>query len=92
MVDIADPEHRRARLEMIGAEGRRWRKRYEQEFSKLAPGTAVIIDIATGKYVTGPDWHAARDAFDQRFGPLECMSSSFDVDRPNFFGGGVWRS
>ena len=92
MVDIVDPEHRRARLEMIGAEGQRWRKRYEEEFSKLPPGTSVIIDIATGTYVTGPDWHVARDTFEQRFGPLERMSYSFDVERPIFVGGGVWQS
>lgn len=92
LVDIADPEHRSARLEMIAAEGHRWQKHHDDVLSKLAPGTAVIIDIATGEYVTGRDWHAARETFRQKYGPIERMAYSFDVDRPIFVGGGVWRS
>jgi hypothetical protein len=92
MVDIIDAEHRRARVEMISAEGQRWKRHHEHAFSKLSPGTSVIIDIATGTYITGADRAAAHDAYEQQFGPQERMAYSFDVDRPIFIGGGIWRS
>ena len=91
-MSITDPEHLRARAEFIGAEGGRWKATHAEAFSRLPEGTTVIIDIASGEYVTGKDWHEARDVFEQRFGKNDRFSHSFTVGRPLFVGGGIWRS
>jgi hypothetical protein len=91
MTETADPEDRESRLAMIAAEGERWRTLHGTALSALAPGTSVIIDITTGEYVTAADWHAARRAFADRFGDVGRPRFSFDVDRPIFIGGGLWR-
>lgn len=90
MTKIIDAGHLKARANMIGDEGERWKKHHAEAFSKLAEGTTVIIDIATGDYVTGQTWHLARDAFEQRFGATGRLSHSFTVGRPIFIGGGIW--
>ena len=91
MVDITDPEHLSARAELVVEEGKRWRSVHAQALDQLPAATTVIIDITTGEYVTGENWHAARRAFQQTFGALQRLSYSFDVDRPIFVGGGIWR-
>ena len=91
MPDIEDRDHAQARLDFVAAEGRRWQKVHAEAFAQLAPGTTVIIDIATGEYVSAEDWHEAEQAFEQRFGKIERLSYTFDVDRPLFIGGGLWR-
>ena len=90
MAGIAEREDRRSRIEKIAADGERWKQHHATALSQLAPATSVIIDIATGDYVTGSDWHAARRAFIDRFGDVDRPRYSFDVDRPIFVGGGLW--
>ena len=90
MVMIEDREHRIARAEMIGAEGERWERHHAEAFAKLAPGTAVIIDIVTGEFVTASTKEGAHAAFKQRFGKEDRFGHSFVVERPIFIGGGLW--
>ena len=90
MTKITDPVHLKERARLIGEEAARWKAHHADAFSKLADGTTVIIDIATGEYVTGTTWHLALDAFEQRFGVEERFSHSFTVGRPIFVGGGIW--
>ena len=89
MSTIQDPEHLKARASFIGEEGERWRRHHADALSKLPEGTTVIINVVTGDYVTGSDWHAARDAFEQRFGVGKTLSWSYTVGRPLFVGGGI---
>ena len=91
MNKINDPVHLKERANLIGEEAARWKKYHADAFSKLADGTTVIIDIVSGDFVTGNTWHAARDAFDQRFGLGDRFSHSFTVGRPTVLGGGLWR-
>jgi hypothetical protein len=91
MTDTLDRAHTQARLDFVAAEGRRWQQVHADAFAKLTPGTTVIIDVATGEYVTGIRWQDAEQAFEQRFGKPERLSYTFDVDRPLFIGGGLWR-
>ena len=91
MAKIVDPEHLRARAELVGQEAERWKRHHADVFAALADGTTVIIDITTGEYVTGATWQAAEDAFEQRFGCDERLSHSFTIGRPIFLGGGLWR-
>jgi hypothetical protein len=91
MTEVKDRDHTQARLDFIAAEGRRWQQMHAEAFAGLAPGTTVIIDVATGEYVTGLRWQDAETAFEQRFGKVERLSYTFDVDRPLFIGGGLWR-
>ena len=89
MIPITDRDHLQVRADMIGAEGERWRKHHAEALAKLPSGTTVIIDIVTGEYVTGPDWHAAMDEYEQRFGSDKTLSHSYTIDRRLFIGGGV---
>jgi hypothetical protein len=83
-------EHLAARAEMLGEEADRWKKHHAEELAKIPVGVTVIINLVTGEYVTGPTWHAARDAFEQRFGKGKTFSHSYTVGRPIFVGGGLW--
>jgi hypothetical protein len=91
MTDVLDRTAAQARLDFVAAEGRRWQQVHAEAFAKLTPGTTVIIDIATGDYVVGTDWHEARQLFRERFPKPGRTSFSFDVDRPLFVGGGLRR-
>ena len=91
MTTISDREHLLARAEFAGEEADRWKRHHAEAFAKLPEGTTVIIDLESGEYVTGPTWHAARDAFEQRFGAGKTLSHSFTVGRPLFVGGGLWQ-
>ena len=89
-MNIDDPVHRKERASFVSQEAARWKQHHAKAFAALPTGTTVIIDITSGDYVTGLDWHAALDAFEQRFGPEDRFSHSFTVGRPNFIGGGIW--
>ena len=91
MATIIDSEHHKARAELLGQEAQRWKQHHAEAFAALVHGTTVIIDLVSGEYVTGETWHAARDAFEQRFGVGRTFSHSFTVGRPVFVGGGLWR-
>ena len=91
MPKIYDPEHLRARAGFVGQEAERWKAHHSEAFSRLANGTTVMIDISSGDYVSASSWHAALDAFEQKFGSDDRLSHSFTVGRPIFVGGGLWR-
>ena len=91
MVTTVDPVQEDDRLALIATEAERWKRHHAEALSKLAVGTSVIIDIATGEYVTAENWHKAQEAYDHKFGPAPRMCFAFDVDRPIFTGGGLWR-
>jgi hypothetical protein len=91
MTDIKDRERTRNKVDETAAEARRWRTVHAEALSKLAPGTTVIIDIATGEYVAALAWQDAEADFERRFGRSERPSFTFDVDRPLFIGGGLWQ-
>ncbi len=90
MTRIVDPEHLKARAQFAGEEADRWKAHHAQQLALLPEGTTVVIDLATGEYVTGGTWHAAREAFEQKFGSAKRFSHSFTVGRPVFVGGGLW--
>ena len=87
---IAESDERKPSLEEIGRAGERWKAHYAEAFAALPKGTAVIIHVASGEYVTAPDWHLARGMFEQRFGTGFVPAYSFTVGRPIFVGGGLW--
>jgi hypothetical protein len=87
----AAPNPTQAYLDFVAAEGRRWQHVHAEAFAKLSPGTTVIIEFATGEYVCGETWQHVEQAFEQRFGKIERLSYTFDVDRPSFAGGGLWQ-
>lgn len=89
---VDDPEIREQRAEFAARQGTYWAKVHADAFAKLSAGTTVIIEVVSGDYVTGATWHAAREAYDQRFGKGKTISWSFEKDRPIFVGGGLWRS
>ena len=80
------------RADFIGEEAERWKERHADVIARLPAGTTVIVDITSGEFVMGEDWHEARDAFERRFGGGEHLSHSFTIDRPIFLGGGLWRN
>ena len=90
MADITDPVHLKARVEFMGAEAARWKKHHAAALAALPEGTEVIINLISGEYVTGADWHEAREVYDQRFGAGNTLSHSYTVGRPLFVGGGLW--
>ena len=69
--------------------GEAWRKIHADRFKDFIAGTYVIIEVASGEYVSAETWHLANESFKQKFGPGK-FGYSFDVDRPIFIGGGIW--
>lgn len=90
MTIINDPVHLKERAALVGQEAARWKAHHAAAFAQIPVGTTVIIDITSGEYVTGPTWHLALDAFEQRFGTEDRLSHSFTIGRPIFIGGGLW--
>lgn len=45
-----------------------WVRRKEAELEAMPQGTVVVIDVATGDYVTGRTWLEAHHLFVNRFG------------------------
>ena len=82
--------HRRwARVEFVGKEGDYWLTKLAAEFSALPQGTAVVINIVNGEYVTAPTRLAAMEKFDQRFGANTTFGFVHEIGRPVYVGGGV---
>ncbi len=90
MASITDSEEQKITLKETGEAGERWKEHHAETFASLPKGTAVIINVASGEYVTAPDWHAARRIFEQRFGAGFVPAYSFVVGKPVFVGGGIW--
>lgn len=89
---VDDPEIQEQRAEFAQRQGEYWTKVHADAFAKLPAGTTIIINVITGDYVTGTEWFATREAYEQRFGKGKTISWSFEKDRPIYVGGGLWRS
>ncbi len=83
-----DLEQARARTAFTAEQGQIWVKRKETELEALPTGTVVIIDIATGDYVTGKNFLEANPIFDQRFGS-SALGFVHRVRDRTFIGGGI---
>ncbi len=89
---IDDPEIEQERTKFAARQGEYWTKVHRDAFDKLPVGTTVIIDVVSGEYVTGPDWFSTLDKYEQKYGQGRTIAWSFEVGRPLFVGGGLWRS
>ena len=89
---VDDPEVWKQRADFAAQQGKYWTQVHAEALGKLPAGTTVIINVITGEYVTGAEWLATREAYEQKFGQGTTISWSFEVDRPIFVGGGLWRS
>lgn len=89
---VDDPDVRRSRARFGREQGEYWTKIYAEDFAKLPDGTAIVINVVSGEYVTGPDKLTTHDMYDQRFGFGNTISWSFVKGEPIFVGGGLWRS
>lgn len=89
MADDVELERRLARIEFIGEEGDYWLEKLAAELSRLPAGTAVVINVANGEYVTAPTRLEAMDKFDQRFGADATFGFVHEIGQPVFVGGGV---
>jgi len=78
-----------ARTKFICEEGRAWKEVLADEFDKLDDGTAVVINIVNGEYVTAKTPLEALDKFTQQYGENNTFSYSFQVNFPIFVGGGI---
>ena len=85
---VLEPEQSRARAAFVCDEGDYWMKRLEPELAKLPDGTALVINIANGEYVTAPSRLEAMDKFDQKFGVNTTFGYIHQIGRPIFIGGG----
>ncbi len=83
-----EPERSRARNEFVSKEGNYWLKRLASELAKLPDGTALVINVVNGEYVTAPTRLEAMDKFDQKFGVNTTFGFIHQIGRPIFIGGG----
>ena len=74
-------------LEFIGKEGNYWLKRLQPELEKLPDGTAVVINIVNGEYVTAPSRLEAMDKFDQEYGQDRTFGFVHQIGRPIYLSG-----
>jgi hypothetical protein len=83
-----EPERCRARNEFVSNEGDYWLNRLAPELAKLPDGTALMINVVNGEYVTAPTRLEAMDKFDQKFGVNVTFGFLHQIGRPIFIGGG----
>ena len=83
-----DLDQARARSAFTAEQGQLWLERKKSEIEALPKGTVVVIDIATGEYVTGKTWLEANPIFDQRFG-TSALGFVYHVGERTFIGGGI---
>ena len=70
-------------------EGKRWVGMLEPEFQSLPSGTVIVINVATGEYVTGPSQHDALKVYHRRFGFGQTVGWVHEIGREIFLGGGI---
>lgn len=83
-----DLEQARARSKFTAEQGQIWISRKQAELDALPKGTVVIIDIATGEYVTGKTYLDAEPEFDKRFGS-SALGFVHRIGERTFVGGGI---
>ena len=91
MATMLEHDFDQALVDTTGCEAERWMAHHATAFAALSRGTTVVIDIASGDYVSANGWREAQDLFDQRFGP-GVPGFTFTVGEPTFVGGGSWRA
>ncbi|MBX9926532.1 MAG: hypothetical protein K2Y05_09250 [Hyphomicrobiaceae bacterium] len=79
----------KAETEFSAHEGERWRALKARELDTLPDGTAVLINVATGEFVTGRSLQDARQTYHKTFGQTGKLAYGFTVGRPTFVGGGL---
>jgi hypothetical protein len=84
----ADLRQARARSAFTAEQGKIWVARKQALFDALPKGTVVIIDIATGGYVTGATYLDATPLFNQRFGS-SALGFVHRIGERTFIGGGI---
>ena len=92
METVIEAELDLERAKLADQKGGHWAEVHADALSKLAVGTTVIINVENGDYITGLTWFEALEKFEQRFGKDRAIGWSFEVGRPIFVGGGLWRS
>lgn len=86
---VLEHERSRALTDFAVEQGERWRQEKAAEFKSLPIGTAVMLNVVNGKYVTGATRIEVMDKFDQAFGKGVTIGYSFKIGRPTFVGGGI---
>jgi len=76
-------------LDDIGRRAETWLTNHTDAVSKLAIGTILIINVATGEYVAAPSEDQAEAEFQGKFG-RRVRGFVHRVGRPTTIGGGWW--
>ncbi len=84
----ADLTQARARSAFTAEQGKIWVARKQTLLDALPKGTVVIIDIATGDFVTGATYLDANPLFSQRFG-ASALGFVYRIGERTFIGGGI---
>jgi hypothetical protein len=85
---VSYDEQARARSLFAAEQGEIWVAQKRAELDALPKSTVVVIDIASGNYVTGKTWLHAHAAFEQRFGS-SALGYIYRVGERSFIGGGI---
>jgi hypothetical protein len=84
--DETEAERSRERSEFVVRQGDYWLKKRADEFAKLPAGTAVVINVANGEFVTGSSRLQAMDNYDQKFGADSTFGYVHEIGRPVLIG------
>jgi hypothetical protein len=71
--------------------GNNWIQKRRAEIDALPKGTVVVINVATGEFVTGKSFPEANGIFDQRFGSAT-PGHVYRVGERSFIGGGIGKT
>jgi hypothetical protein len=88
LADRPSPESDEVTVRRLSRFKELWNTRHQGALASLPRGTNVIVDMATGLYVTGDNF-AAWDRFEALFGGTR-QALSQEVGVPITLGGGLW--
>ncbi len=88
LADHPSPESDAVTVRRLSRFKELWNTRHQGALALLPRGTHVIVDMATGLYVTGGSFEAW-DRFEQLFGGAR-QALSQEVGVPVTLGGGLW--
>jgi hypothetical protein len=74
-------------LQATVRQGKAWVDKLEPELRALPKGTVVVINCATGEYVTAESRLAGMDRFEERFGDV--AGYLHEIGGGLFIGGGI---
>ena len=78
---------RREELETTARQGKAWLAKLAPELDHLPKGTVVVINCATGEYITAESRLAGLDKFQDRFGNV--AGWLHEIGGGIFIGGGI---